>query len=107
MNILQIRDACVDRLPADVRQRYIDTEADVGFLALALCGEVGELANLIKKELRDKVRHEEAIRDELADIRVYLELLARCYGIPGDELTWRVSQKLNKIVERYNDQART
>ena len=54
---------------------------DVRFLALALAGEAGELANRIKKEWRgddDKCdpRHDAAVHDELVDVRVYVELLA-------------------------------
>ena len=48
---------------------------DKRFLALALAGEVGELLNLIKKECRM----------ELADIRMYLELLARCFDADLDK----------------------
>jgi NTP pyrophosphatase (non-canonical NTP hydrolase) len=59
---------------------------DERFLALALCGEVGELANMIKKRWRDGVDLQDQIRDELADIRVYLELLAKCFGIEGKKL---------------------
>lgn len=41
----------------------------VRFLALALCGEVGELANLIKKDWRADVgSRREAIKEELADV---------------------------------------
>jgi NTP pyrophosphatase (non-canonical NTP hydrolase) len=74
---------------------------DERFLALALCGEAGELANMIKKRWHDGADLTEEIRDEIADIRVYLELIAKCFGIEGDKLDQRVEQKLVKVVEKH------
>src|SRR4051794_33939646 len=48
------------------------------FLALALAGEVGEVCNMVKKRWRDGADLTEEIRDEIADSRMYLELLAKC-----------------------------
>jgi NTP pyrophosphatase (non-canonical NTP hydrolase) len=55
---------------------------DERFLSLALCGEAGELADMIVSEHFDI----EEARDEAADIRVYLELIAKCFGIEGEKL---------------------
>jgi len=77
------------------------SNTDERFLALALCGETGELANLVKKRWRDGADLSEEIRDEIADIRVYLELLAKCFGIEGDKLDERVQSKLCKVVEKH------
>lgn len=74
---------------------------DERFLALALCGEAGELANMIKKRWRDGVDLSDEIRDELADIRVYLELLAKCFGIEGEKLDTQVVSKLQKVIEKH------
>ena len=74
---------------------------DERFLALAICGEAGELANMIKKRWRDDADLTEEVRDEIADIRVYLELLAKCFGIEGEKLDRRVEQKLAKVVEKH------
>lgn len=77
------------------------SNTDERFLALALCGEAGELANIIKKRWRDGVDlHEEAC-DEIADIRVYLELLAKCFDIEGAKLDARVEQKLQKVIAKH------
>lgn len=77
------------------------SNTDERFLALAICGETGELANMVKKRWRDGVDLTEEIRDEIADIRVYLELLAKCFGIEGEKLDQRVEQKLLKVVEKH------
>ncbi len=77
------------------------SNTDERFLALAICGEAGELANIIKKRWRDGVDLSEEVRDEIADIRVYLELLAKCFGIEGEKLDARVEQKLLKVVEKH------
>lgn len=71
------------------------------FLALGLCGEAGELANMIKKRWRDGVDLSEEIKDEIADVRVYLELIARCFNIEGEKLDERVQQKLAKVVAKH------
>jgi len=77
------------------------SNTDERFLTLALCGEVGELANMIKKRWRDSVDLGEEIRDEIADIRIYLELIARCFNIEGDKLDTRVSQTM--VLEFNHD----
>ncbi len=77
------------------------SNTDERFLALALCGEAGELANMVKKRWRDGADLSEEIKDEIADIRVYLELLAKCFDIEGDKLDQRVQTKLAKVVEKH------
>lgn len=78
------------------------SNTDERFLALALCGEAGELANMIKKRWRDGpgAVSVDAIREEIADIRVYLELVAKCYDIEGPKLDVEVEKKLVKVAEK-------
>ena len=80
MNLFELH----EKLTAHLFPAYSNTEER--FLALALAGEVGELCNMIKKRWRDNADFSEEIKDEIADIRVYLELLAKCFDIEGDKL---------------------
>lgn len=77
------------------------SSTDERFLALGLCGEAGELANMIKKRWRDGVDLTDEIRDEIADVRVYLELLAKCFGIEGAKLDEQVQAKLLKVIAKH------
>lgn len=73
-----------------------DTEI-LHFLALAICGEAGELANLVKKSWRGDSVDPNDIRDEIADIRIYLEHLTRHLNIDLDQAC---EQKLDVVAER-------
>lgn len=70
---------------------------------VALTGEVGELANLLKKRRRGWVGqgqpdwHPDEAAKELADIQIYLDLLAACLGVSLGEVT-RI--KFNEVSER-------
>lgn len=95
MNLFELH----QKLTAHLFPSY--SNQDERFLSLALCGEAGELANLVKKRWRDGVDLTEEVRDEIADIRVYLELLAKCFGIEGEKLDQRVKEKLVKVAEKH------
>jgi NTP pyrophosphatase (non-canonical NTP hydrolase) len=90
-----------EKFTAHLFPAYSNT--DEHFLALASAGEVGELANMIKKRWRDGVDLSEEIRDEIADIRVYLGLMAKCFDIEGSKLDARVQSKLLKVVEKHKE----
>ncbi|MGH2627744.1 MAG: hypothetical protein ACRDHY_13960 [Anaerolineales bacterium] len=62
------------------------SDEDRRFLALALGGEVGELQNVIKKAWRgdDDPTYEGKLAEEMADARIYLELLALAHGMDLD-----------------------
>jgi len=58
---------------------------------LALCGEVGELANVYKKSLRgdfdgEKATFEAKIMDELGDVLWYVARVAEDFGFPLNEI---------------------
>jgi NTP pyrophosphatase (non-canonical NTP hydrolase) len=76
---------------------------DAAFLALMMCARAGKLSNYVKKRWRDRAEFTEEIRDEIADIRMYLELLAKCFDIEGEKLDQRVEDKLMRVVERFRD----
>jgi NTP pyrophosphatase (non-canonical NTP hydrolase) len=88
-----------ERMTGHLFPAYSST--DERFLALALCGEVGELANMIKKRWRDGVDLAPEIREEIADIRIYLELLAKCFDIEGSKLDAEVLAKLTKVAKKH------
>jgi len=75
----------------------------LSFLALAICGEAGELANLVKKRWRGDNVEVDMIRDELADIRIYLEHIAHQLGIDLDQAC---EVKLTKVVTRLDEKER-
>jgi NTP pyrophosphatase (non-canonical NTP hydrolase) len=89
------------------------SEEDQRFLALALAGEVGELCNVVKKLWRgDALPHAPAlIKEELADIRIYLELLALSFDVDLDdacenkmpELERRWPETMTAIAEAEGD----
>jgi len=94
MNICEMQ----EKLTKNLFPRFFSE--DEHFLALGLCGEVGELANKIKKRWRDGVDLSDEIREEICDVRIYLELIAKCFGIEGDKLDAAVEAKLRQVAER-------
>jgi len=70
----------------------------VRFMALALCGEAGELANLIKKDWRgDAGDRRLAQIDELADVANYVFMLAEEWGV---DLPAAMLAKLIEVEKR-------
>lgn len=76
--------------PSEVKQ-------DAMFFGLALAGEVGELCNLIKKQYRDGVNKRSEIADEIADVLIYLDLLAARYDI---DIAKATTSKFNHVSDR-------
>jgi len=79
----------------DIHRRFVELarakgnltseEEVVNFLALAICGEAGELANLMKKKWQGDHLDRQHLKDEIADVRIYLEHLAHHLGIDIDQ----------------------
>jgi NTP pyrophosphatase (non-canonical NTP hydrolase) len=72
----------------------------IRFLSLALCGEAGELANLIKKDWRgdggiDERRQK--IVKELADVAGYVFLIAAELGV---DLLMETFNKVHEVEQR-------
>lgn len=77
---------------------HLTSDSEVlNFLTLAICGEAGELANLVKKTWRGDEVDRDQIRDEIADIRIYLEHLSRHLDFDLDRACER---KLEEVHER-------
>ncbi|HTV47388.1 MAG TPA: MazG-like family protein [Phycisphaerae bacterium] len=98
-----LRTANVQRLPLfkNSRNQPAHTVADGSDWPLdawsnALAGEVGEAANIIKKMRRGDLHHvddRQLLADELADVAIYLDLLAYRAGI---DLGAAVRDKFNR-----------
>jgi NTP pyrophosphatase (non-canonical NTP hydrolase) len=75
---------------------------DMTYPALGLCGEAGEVAEKVKKTLRDDggvLSHErrEALARELGDVLWYLSQLATEAGLDLDEIA---ADNLDKLLSR-------
>jgi NTP pyrophosphatase (non-canonical NTP hydrolase) len=100
------------------KSRIPGSDEDKRFLALALCGEAGEVANLIKKKWRgdDVPDFDAKLREELGDVYAYMILFGMSFGIEiksneiyggspvsGDEglyfLCSSLCSKLGKVVD--------
>jgi NTP pyrophosphatase (non-canonical NTP hydrolase) len=70
------------------------------YIVLALCGEAGELANLVKKDWRGDsgtVTRREMIKKELADVGNYAFMLAELLGV---DLQAEMLKKLIEVEQR-------
>ncbi|TXH55716.1 MAG: DUF5131 family protein [Desulfurellales bacterium] len=76
----------------------VGSPEDQRFIALALVGEAGEMANLVKKDWRGDRPLDAEFAEELADIRIYLELLARVSGI---DLDTACAAKIPELLRRW------
>lgn len=97
-----LRDAN-DRRNAAVFQNDGWGETDWG---CALAGEVGELCNILKKRRRhgdDRAHLFEEAAKEIADVQIYLDLLARHMGVNLADATVR---KFNEVSERRGSDIR-
>ena len=69
--------------------------------AVALTGEVGEMCNLLKKMRRGEDIPIQELAKEMADIMIYLDLLAASFEI---DLAKEVILKFNEVSEKRGSQ---
>ena len=83
-----------------------DSNCDsIDYLALALCGETGEVANKVKKILRDQngvvfAPDCIALAHELGDVLWYLSVLAKKLGFALSNIAEFNIEKINGRLER-------
>jgi len=90
-----------DSAQRDSDRWFPDTSRDLGHIALALGGEVGEMQNIIKKIERGTKTLDEArgdLRDELADVFVYF--LDVC-SLVGSDILYDYFTKQTYNNERF------
>ncbi len=80
----------------------IYSQDDWGMIALALgvVGEAGEVADKMKKMLRDCVDNTEQVADELGDVLWYISQLAPRIGYNLEDIASRNLEKLQSRQER-------
>lgn len=75
--------------------------AAVGYCALGLAGEAGEVANNVKKIIRDNQNKTAAIVDELGDVLWYIARLADELGVDLSEVVdFNVEKLERRTAER-------
>lgn len=97
----------IDKFLCDIHTAVVDKSVKPGsiedrrLLALSLCGEAGELANLVKKQWRGDVdpNFVDKLKDELGDVYAYLRLNALAHNLNLDEIFETVT--LPKIRARW------
>lgn len=79
--------------------RYDRSPGTIEYYTLGLCGEAGEIAEKVKKSLRDNPipLTKEDITKELGDVLWYLTALASAFDIP---LSWVAEANLIKLEDR-------
>jgi len=97
MRTIQNRcEECVGKLPPKEQERV--RSATIQYWCLALAGEIGELCNLVKKEVRDEIDLKERISEEMADILIYLCMMANSLEVDLEKEYYR---KQEKNMERF------
>ena len=81
-----------------------DPTVAIAYLSLGLCGEAGEVANKIKKFIRDGTNSYDDLADELGDVLWYIAVLAHYLeadtGLNLDEIAARNLYKLSERAKR-------
>lgn len=85
------------------QQWFPETANDLGHHALAMCGEVGEVANIVKKFQRGSIsleneHHRDVLASELADVFIYL---LNCCAIAKVDLAAEYFKKQEYNEKRF------
>lgn len=80
-------------------------EEELHYITLGLAGEAGEVANIVKKVIRDDGKvltpeKKEKLVDELGDVFWYLARFAQMLDVPMSEMLKRNHDKLESRLER-------
>ena len=74
-----------------------NVQGRIEYFALGLCGEAGEVAEKIKKHIRDDKLVTEDVAKELGDVLWYLSQLASCLDYKLSEVA---GMNIDKLVSR-------
>lgn len=81
-----------------------DPTVAIAYLSLGLCGEAGEVANKIKKFIRDGTNSYDDLADELGDVLWYIAVLAHYLeadtALNLDDIAARNLYKLSERAKR-------
>ena len=88
-----------------MRTAIYPVDQGIEYTTLGLLGEAGEVANKVKKVLRDNdgyfsPEHKKLIADELADTLWYVAALSRELGYPLNTLAVQNLEKLESRAQR-------
>ena len=83
-----------------LRYAIFPKEQALTYLALGLVGEAGEVAEKVKKKIRDDKWEPEEVIKELGDVLWYLSALANTLGYDLDEVASLNIEKLESRLSR-------
>lgn len=75
------------------------SDVELSYLTLGLCGETGEVAEKIKKKIRDGTFSHDDLVKELGDVYWYLARLSEALEIHPSDVLHANMKKLNKRKE--------
>ena len=80
----------------------LGTLGEFAYLALGLTGEAGEVAEKVKKRIRDGTYDKELFTKELGDVFWYLSRLCTAVGVNAGDVLQQNYDKLTKRKETGN-----
>jgi len=87
--------------PQEITLNMTVAEADMIHMVMGICGETGELLDIIKKHtMYKKPLDMQHVVEELGDIEFYLEGLRQTLGVNRDVI---LAENIKKLSKRYSD----